>query len=414
MGAALCACSSVASLVTGTKFLPAGSNCILSGNSTEPPSQGIIRKAGTFSYLQVLADATGTARSVTFRKNTADATLVVSPTDTTAGLYIDATHQDAVAAGDQISLKSIATGAPTYFVVAMVFTAAAGHSYPLQCNCNAGAALTTASTSFFYSVSGKSAGDATEAPCKQVVRAGYTADNMFVEVDFNSRTTAVTVTLRKNGADATNTLSVGAGLTGLFEDTAHSDTFASGDTINFVDTLGTGSGSYRAQSHGVTATATGAAPTSDVYATDPSGVVVTFFASPQFLAIAGTLVTATTNEGNAKIRHGFAVIMIRMRVNISANTMTGTTTLVLRKNTVNQTNTIAIATVLTGTFEDTTHIDFAGATDDVCWAISGGTSGTITVAAFALTETEIPQTGWLSPPEQRGRPQGVTMVPYDA
>jgi hypothetical protein len=387
VGKALVASSNAAAIATGTNYLIGGANSAVDANATEAIHQIPIRVAGTFSYLQVLADNVGTARSVKFRKGGVTGALTVSPTDTTAGLYVDSTHSDTVAAGNLIALQSIATGTPLYSVVAMIFSATSGHSSLFACNTQA-ANFSAASVSTFSGIAGQatSATNATESQQQAKVRAPGTVGNFFAYVSTNARANTTTVNFRINSVNGTNVLSIATLLTGLFEDTAHSDTLNTGDLINSQVTTGTGVANFNVETIGIGITSSGGA-VNDLFGVRQAGQARAAAAAQTFYPIVGRF-AAAASEANAKIRHGFPVTLSKARISLSANTYTGTCTFLTRINGANGVQSVPIATTLTGYFEDATNSETVGATDDVCFAIQDGTANSITIRATGLTETE--------------------------
>lgn len=397
MGASLCAATGQATTATGTNYLPAGTNSGNDLDAAEANRQIPVRVAGTFSYLQVLADANGTSRSVTFRKNTAAGNLTVAPTDTTAGLYIDSTHSDTVAAGDVVAMQvAISTAASLLSSVAMIFTATSGHHALSACNLSA-ANFSAASVSRFSGIAGQStsATITAESQVQNEVRVAGTVGNFYARISTNAKANATTINFRINSANGNNVLTVGAGLTGLFEDTGHTDTLASGDLINSQVTTLAGVNNFVVEEIGIGFTPT-SGDTNDIHGLRSAGTARTAGAGQTFYPIAGR-VAAAASEANAKIRHGFQVTLSRARIFVSANTYTGTATFLTRVNGANGAQSVAIGAGLTGWFEDTTNSETVNATDDVCFALQDGTANSLTFRATGLTET-IPSTpfGWFA------------------
>src|SRR5258708_814390 len=71
------------------------------------------RVPGIIDNLWCNIDAVGTARTLTSRKNGANGNLVVSPTNTTAGIFKDTTHSDVIASGDTFDVAFAVTGGPS-------------------------------------------------------------------------------------------------------------------------------------------------------------------------------------------------------------------------------------------------------------------------------------------------------------
>mgnify|MGYP000169635800 FL=1 len=68
-----------------------------------------------------------------------------------------------------------------------------------------------------------------------LVRVAGDFAKLGVQIPANSiATSATTVKFRKNAADGNQAISIGAGLTGFFQDASNSDTVASGDKVNLA------------------------------------------------------------------------------------------------------------------------------------------------------------------------------------
>lgn len=400
MGKALLAAFTSAATATGTNFAFPGVNTTPSSSATETSKQVPFRAAGTLTRLGINVDATGTSRSVTVRKAGVDQALTVTMTDTTAGLYLDTAHTVSVAAGDLINLKTIVTGVPLISTAVLNFMASASHATFFAASSIT--ALSVASTTTFVNVFGQLSGGlpTTEANGQHKHRAGAAqVTAIFIIVPTNGRTTATTVTFRKNTANGNNTISVGSSATGLFEDTAHTDTLATGDLINLAITTGTGVGNFTPAGFGCNVVATAGQFTNDCVGGSGVGLARAAGAPQTFQPIAGST-SATATEATSNIRHGFPVALGNLRVNISANTYTGGCTVNIRKNGADATNTFSIGAASTGFFEDTTHTDNFLSEDDCCVAFAGGTANSITINSIAVTETDttVQTGGFISKP----------------
>src|SRR5215212_809679 len=69
-------------------------------------------------------------------------------------------------------------------------------------------------------------------------RPAGTFSNLYLYVEFNDATGASTLRLRKNSANANQVISIAVASSGAFEDTTNTDTFADGDDVNLLLTIG--------------------------------------------------------------------------------------------------------------------------------------------------------------------------------
>jgi hypothetical protein len=158
------------------------------------------------------------------------------------GLAEDTTNSDTFAAGNTLNYSyttGSGSGSQTFELIGCFYDASTPGEQPIVNG--------TASTSGGNSWSGgaatrytKVAGDFSDyisaEATSQIPEPASTFDRLRIYVSQNTKGTTCTATLRKNTADATQTVSVGAGVTGLVEDTTNTDTFADGDlsAIKFV------------------------------------------------------------------------------------------------------------------------------------------------------------------------------------
>lgn len=348
--------------------------------------------AGVLSLLAVSVDATGTGRTLTQRISGSNGNQTVSPTDTTAGVYADNTHTDAVAvaAGVNVTVVS-AVGSPLYYWVRNVFTATVSHATVFANVGQSGGtgALTGPQTRFgpFCGLLDGSAVQTTEANTQVLFRVPGTAIYFNVNVGANSRSDATVFQMRPNGGNGNGVVSVGAGLTGLFTDAVNTDTVASGDLYCWTVVVGAGTGTIAPNSAGITIV-NSVDNRNDIFAGGARARTRAASATPDYYFIAGQLLSVSGVEDTLKIQHGFQVSTRNFRLKLSANTYSASATATLRKNGVDVNQTLTIGAGLTGWFENTSNNDSFQAADDCDWSLVGGTSGSITLRAFGLTETE--------------------------
>src|SRR4030095_14852925 len=219
---------------------------LVGGNNqrvTETEANIKVRAAGTLKnlYCRLFINSVAATSTFTLRKNSADATQVLSIGSSATGEFEDTTHTDASAAGDLWCVKShpgAATGTFAPRIVSALFDATTD---TVSVFCNSGSnTRTTASTSFFFPLTGwvDQPLIPTEANCKVRMREAGSFKNLGIYV-VSARATASTVKMRKNGADGTLTMSLTG--TGWVEDTTHTDTVTAGEDWNYDVVLGTGS-----------------------------------------------------------------------------------------------------------------------------------------------------------------------------
>lgn len=347
--------------------------------AVEAQAQLLAPVAGTFSLLGAYFTTTaGGSRSIKSRIGAANGAQALAPVDGTSGWIEDATHSDAVSSGDLFDVSGqTSSSSGTRSFLRLVFSATSDHATIYG---NSGNTLSAAATT--YPPINGGLGSATEAVAQSKLRAAGTLTKAGLNVSFNPLTGTTNATLRNNGSDTAVTIAIAAGLTGRFSDTTHTASVSSGDLVNWKVVAGSGSGSISYQALSV-----GFVNTSDTKNDVLAGGATTRAASgtTSFYTVAG-FVFADTTEAEQAVQHGFGLTASRLRINVTANTYAADATLTLRINGSNATQTVTIPAGTTGWFEDTTHSDNITATDTVCYATVGGTSGSITIAALAMLE----------------------------
>lgn len=370
----LIAGGSTSALLTNNRFWPVIGGPLTTVVASEPASiQFKTHIAGTFSKLGVRSASIGVGVTATFRKNGGNGNQVAALTTAWAE---DAVHTDAVVDNDLIDIGFATSSTSNTGVRArLVFEAASGHVSFLGSSNVAGTAI--ASGTKYMSLCGPSIGQATEATAQLKVRAPGTYSKLFVYVSANSSGTTTTFAFRINGGNGNQTIAVGAGATGVFEDTTNTDAVVDDDLIDIAVT-----------GHNNNITVTMAVATfTNIESPARNDIGVSRAAStasfPSTVPIGAASVGA---ESNAQIPHGFPGRCSNLRIHVSANTRNGTTTYrVLKPGTGNQV--VAVPAGSTGWFEDTTHSDYFGADDFVDIGVTyGGSSGNITPDTIALTE----------------------------
>lgn len=373
--------------VSLTRFTPFG-NAEVAYDATEANNKLRYRTAGTFSlfYCKINTNGITASSTVTLRKNGANGNSTVSIPSSTTGAFNDLTHTDTIAAGDDVNLQ-VVTGATGTTLGPWAYGALfQGTTTGMMKSCmNASSGTATASTSYFRPMAGffTFTGNITEAIWQHRNKAAGTYQNMNIFVSANARGTATTLTFRKNTANGNQTLSIGAGLTGVFEDTTHTDAVVANDLICTDFVTGTGAGTitvYSISNEFVTTNSS-----ADFYSsggTDNPGVNITRYNPWQGAE------TALATEADAQVKAILGGSLSNFNVSVHSNGITAATTLRFRKNTANGNEVISIGSGLTGTFEDTTNTDTVAAADLVNYQyVTGGTGTTITMDNWGIMFT---------------------------
>jgi hypothetical protein len=226
----------------------------------------------------------------------------------------------------------------------------------------------------YVTITGILSNNATEANREVPIRAAGDFSKLFVNVTANDTSNTSTVTLRKSTADTALTLSIGAGATGLFEDTSNSVSFAATDeadikivipaeagvhniTYSLIGTVFTpGSGTYLYWSSGAGQNVTA----------DSTTVVVAFGNNPTF---------STANEGNAEWPVQSSLTLRNLWAIVSANARTTNTVYRVRVNRADGNGAVTFGSGETGLKEDGSGTDSIVAGDEANASITSSTGG---------------------------------------
>lgn len=228
---------------------------------------------------------------------------------------------------------------------------------------------------------------ATEADCKQTWRTPGSFSNLYATVSANGVTATSTVNFRKDtgggSANGNQSLSIGSGATGVFEDTSNSDSVSSGDKIDYQ--LVTGGSGTTITVNVITALFSATTNTSKRMATGSASTLstanTTYFS--KFSGATGGS-TATT-EANEQVKFLTAGTLKNGFASITVNSRTNSTSIKTRKSGVAGNISISVSTGLTGVFEDSSNTDTVAVNDLWNWGTTlGSTNNNFTIALFGI------------------------------
>jgi hypothetical protein len=189
-------------------------------------------------------------------------------------------------------------------------------------------------------------------------------------------TSSSTVTLRKNSANASNTISINANTTGAFSDTTpHNDNIATGDLIAVKAVAGS-SGliidivacTFAASSNTVTRLGC-----MDEVPNAPSGPATWFMPGAGVDANSGSFITSETS--GVKLRHRKAMTVKNLAAYFFNNGDPDTVTVHSRKNGANGNLTCSIASQSNALGQDTSNSDSIAVGDDYDFSFAGQGNG---------------------------------------
>lgn len=371
-----------------TRYTACATAGITTAASSEARVQITYRTAGVLSnlYVNCRTNSLNGTTTVRVRKNGGDGNQVVSITSSSTGTFEDTTNTDTIAAGDEINYSIVTAGSSGSVSPNCIQTwlepSIGGAVNRNSTLAGGGAGLTFSSATEYLPLVGNNGTVTVEAETQFKSGVAGVIKNLFAYISGNSRGTTSTYTLRKNGGNGNLTVSITAGATGIFEDTSNTDTVAVGDNLNVALTQGSGGGTLT--SHLVSTEFTSTTNTFLMIGGPTSGVTQNQNLT-RYYSFTGTQ-SSTENVVESKV--GTNMSVSRLFLYLSANTVTATSTITLRKNTADTALTASIAASTTGVFEDTTNSVSCISTDLICMKIvtgSGGTSLTLRMIGASAT-----------------------------
>ena len=360
-------------------------------NTTESVMQYEATEAATFTRLRTAISAGGSGTNTCqFRVNGANGNLAAVGAGT--GVQEDTANKDVLAATDLFNLAFTDTGTdPTYSNARAVVEFASGHgcfyaaSDPVV--------FDVASTTVFLPLGGNLVADGTttEANVAFRVRGHDTFEALQVRVTANARTNDSTVKNRIAAADGTASITIGAGLTGIFKATGLGDAIADGNAVCASLTLGTGVEDLTISICGATLkSSTGFK--SESWCGSAGGTSRTASATAHHFMICGTLVTLSSAaaESVRQVPLGFVATVSKLRAYVTANTYTGNCTLAVRRNGADVI-TLTITAGATGWQENTTDTAAFLPEDLINFQIDEGTANSITITMVGITIDSTPR-----------------------
>lgn len=190
----------------------------------------------TLSKMRIYVSGNGhnSAGSATIRIGGADGNLTVVIGATTTGDFEDLANNDVIPVNGLVDVKVITGGvAGNLTIPTLQFRCASTVRITAQGYSTAGAGIDDGSTRW-YALEGSAGLLPTWEPYTQVhARTAFTAKNGYAYVRSNTLNGACVATFRINTADATLAITIGAGLTGGFQDTVNTDAVAVGNLVNW-------------------------------------------------------------------------------------------------------------------------------------------------------------------------------------
>ncbi len=358
-----------------TNYLPVA-NCIVNAvETTEANAQIVHRTAGTYSKLLAYISANGLNTStIRLRIGGVNGNQVLSIGENATGFFEDTTHTDAIAAGNLVSLSVVAdSGSDMMLRQLRLFFESTSVTETVTRYAAYGTQIyDVASVTVYNYLAGivDPDGTTTEAHAQFKFKTAGTLKNLNCYISANTRP-ATTVRTRINGGDGNQSLSIGASATGWFEDVAHTDAVAVNDLCNYSVALGTGTNALYFESIGCDFITI-----NNKLQLFGQHSQIFYEGITSYLTLTGGNKNDAT-ESNQSLKFPFVTKFVsNLEINISDNTINGTSTLKTRIDGGNGNQSISITAATTGWFEDTVHTDtFLPANVINLILAAGGTSG---------------------------------------
>lgn len=379
-----------------------GGGNLTSYSAVEADHQVLCKNTGILSDLTFSIRTntiSGGSSTVLLRKNGVAGNMTISiPASATGNFALasPATTTDSIAPGDLICLRitpGATTGVITFQTMGTTFLNTANSDTITRLGIGGFPVGTynTASATLYEPIAGEMQGtdQTVETTAKCRIRKPGTVKNAAIYVQANARSTSETYTIRKNAASSGLTISVGAALTGWFEDTTHTTSVIAGDDINWQIVIGTGTGTFKVTSM-----------LCDFVTTDGWFPVITACADTGSQAAATTAwcpiggyrfnnATESNIDAGASSNFTFA----ELTANVTTNGIAAVSTITVRKGLANTALTVSTTASTTALLNDSTHSFTTIPTDRLDHQIAtGGASGNMYAASIIIWGQEIIQT----------------------
>lgn len=371
--------------VAATLYMAFGGCCAAAG-TTEANCQLKFRGAGTLqnARIYVAANTWNSAATARTRISGANGNSSISVTASTTGTFADTTHTDSLADGNLWNGSFTLAGSGSMnigaYTAELVIT---GQAFTMFGASNASTGTySTSSATTYDALMGQSpgAGVSNEALIESFGLENATLSNIQFLISTNGNANAATGRSRKNTANGNQSVSITAGVTGLYEDTTHTDSIVATDKFCGAITTGASTVSMRVIAAGCKYL--GAAAGTVAGEINANGVTFNN-GGTYYNPIIGKL-TAEATEVNSRSPFPFAGSMSKLAITLTTNNSSVASTLVLRKSGVDQNNTVSVTGSTTGLFRDTTHSDTFAAADLITTKHSGNNSSQVAATIGSL------------------------------
>jgi hypothetical protein len=246
----VCRYVSLNGLITGTAFL-GFANTNDTTDTNQPRSK--FKTAGTLKNAAVFVVTNGRNGNCTcaVAKAGTDTTITITVPTTTAGLFEDTTHTEAVAVDDAFDWHYTfggSSGTQSIGTLAVDFetTSNAAQFVSNSANITISAGVTT-----FFSLNGPLSANATESNVSAHALLAGGLSNLAVRISSNSIAASSSAAVRQGGSDSALSVTIPSSTSGTFENTGTTLTLAASDVMAFRFVMGGAAGTAVLQYMGV-------------------------------------------------------------------------------------------------------------------------------------------------------------------
>ena len=247
----------------------------------------------------------------------------------------------------------------------------------LICSGDAKGAVFPAGVTRWGHICGSLYADGTEAKMQHIARGTYTLSRLYVRVLANASAADSTVRSRKNIGNGNQSVTIGAGATGVFTDDVNSDGLVDGDAFNNAVVVGAGGSLTLALISYMLASPSNI----PIHSSNNSTSVQTAFGVIRSSVINGEWYNLST-VWPYTVRE--AITFSNLRTYIQNNTLNGQTLYNLRINGVAGAQTLTIPAATTGVFEDVVNTDAVVAGNTVSTHSDSTAAGAGTIGPSAV------------------------------
>lgn len=352
-------------------------------NNVEANQQLICRDNYTLAngLIRVTANTRTQAATLVSRVNGANGNITITIGAGLTGEFQDAVNNDALAAGDLFCYFISCVGG----VGNLDFTIVGGTLYCANDNPIISGAdyanIAAGNTGYLY-MGGYPVYEAFEVRTPMLTRTPTTLANMSITITANGVLAATTLRCRINGVNGNQLITIGAGLTGRFEDAINTDAMIAGDTVNGMMVVGAGGTNIQPTVFAFRSNCTVRHTISSLATSLANGLT-------RYISIESGVWQLAALEADVQYMIRAAVTAQNYFVRVYFNSLDGATTIRSRVNGANGNLLITVGAGLTGAFEDLVNNDALIATDEYdSQIVTGGTGGVIYICYVVFEQAQ--------------------------